>query len=347
MRACGGVWIAHGSAARRTATRLTRNDRVPVPPDKPAYALRRVWLSDEEQDGYYYGLANEGLVAALPYRLRPPDLPRTGLGALCRGQSALRRRRRRGGGPRRPDRAGAGLSLRLAAAHDSQAPAPRDDHHVLAHSLAQSGNLRHLPLARRDHRRAARQPRSSASIPGSIATIFSRRSTASWKAASTANDTSVTLGGHETLVRSYPISIEWPPAALARQAPVRGVPARGQRAFRPQPDDMRIAVGDRALRLHQGHCRPDAGGRRSAGRTSRVARQVRVLSRRRRRPAANSPPTRPSERGSRGGGGDQRKIWERLRYKPSCSPFATTSRRRCLSFFAPPISASSRACTTA
>jgi trehalose 6-phosphate synthase len=32
-----------------------------VPPDDPAYSLRRVWLSDEEQDGYYYGLANEGL----------------------------------------------------------------------------------------------------------------------------------------------------------------------------------------------------------------------------------------------------------------------------------------------
>ncbi|MGL1147906.1 trehalose-6-phosphate synthase, partial [Vibrio parahaemolyticus] len=26
-----------------------------------SYALRRIWLSDAEQDGYYYGLANEGL----------------------------------------------------------------------------------------------------------------------------------------------------------------------------------------------------------------------------------------------------------------------------------------------
>ena len=31
---------------------------------------------------------------------------------------------------------------------------------------------------------------------------------------------SVTLGGHETLVRPYPISIEWPPGAMAKQAPV-------------------------------------------------------------------------------------------------------------------------------
>jgi trehalose 6-phosphate synthase len=32
-----------------------------VPPDKPAYRIRRVWLSKEEEQGYYYGFANEGL----------------------------------------------------------------------------------------------------------------------------------------------------------------------------------------------------------------------------------------------------------------------------------------------
>ena len=32
-----------------------------MPPENPSYTLRRVWLSDEEQNGYYYGLANEGL----------------------------------------------------------------------------------------------------------------------------------------------------------------------------------------------------------------------------------------------------------------------------------------------
>ena len=36
-------------------------DRVRVPPSSPSYTLRRVWLSDEEEDGYYYGFANEGL----------------------------------------------------------------------------------------------------------------------------------------------------------------------------------------------------------------------------------------------------------------------------------------------
>ena len=37
------------------------NDRIAVPPGDPSYTLRRVWLSEEEQDGYYYGFANEGL----------------------------------------------------------------------------------------------------------------------------------------------------------------------------------------------------------------------------------------------------------------------------------------------
>ena len=60
MRACSGVWVAHGSgdADRETAD---ASGRLPVPPDAPAYTLRRVWLSEAEERGYYYGLANEGL----------------------------------------------------------------------------------------------------------------------------------------------------------------------------------------------------------------------------------------------------------------------------------------------
>lgn len=62
MQACQGVWIAHGSG---TADRDTVDgfDRIAVPPDEPRYALRRVWLTDQEQAGYYYGFANEGLWA--------------------------------------------------------------------------------------------------------------------------------------------------------------------------------------------------------------------------------------------------------------------------------------------
>ena len=60
LRACGGVWVAHGSGdADRDV--VDAYDRVGVPIDDPRYALRRVWLSAEEEEGYYFGFANEGL----------------------------------------------------------------------------------------------------------------------------------------------------------------------------------------------------------------------------------------------------------------------------------------------
>jgi trehalose 6-phosphate synthase len=60
LLACEGTWIAHGSgnADRETAD---EHDRLRVPPDHPKYTLRRVWLSAEEEKGYYEGFANEGL----------------------------------------------------------------------------------------------------------------------------------------------------------------------------------------------------------------------------------------------------------------------------------------------
>jgi trehalose 6-phosphate synthase len=60
VRACGGIWVAHGSgAADREVVDL--HDRIRVPPEHPAYTLRRVWLRPEEEQGYYYGFSNEGL----------------------------------------------------------------------------------------------------------------------------------------------------------------------------------------------------------------------------------------------------------------------------------------------
>jgi trehalose 6-phosphate synthase len=60
LQACNGTWIAHGSGnADREAVDAT--DRLRVPPEDPRYTLRRVWLSDDEEEGYYYGFSNEGL----------------------------------------------------------------------------------------------------------------------------------------------------------------------------------------------------------------------------------------------------------------------------------------------
>ena len=57
MLACGGTWVAHGSGS---ADRLV-GERIGLPANDPAYTLRRVWLSEQEEAGYYYGFANEGL----------------------------------------------------------------------------------------------------------------------------------------------------------------------------------------------------------------------------------------------------------------------------------------------
>lgn len=60
VRACGGVWVAHGSgnADRRTAD---ARGRIAVPPEDPSYTLRRLWLSKDQENGYYNSVANAGL----------------------------------------------------------------------------------------------------------------------------------------------------------------------------------------------------------------------------------------------------------------------------------------------
>jgi trehalose-6-phosphate synthase len=58
--ACDGTWVAHGSGDADRET-VDKHDRLRVPPEEPRYTLRRVWLTKEEEEGYYYGFANEGL----------------------------------------------------------------------------------------------------------------------------------------------------------------------------------------------------------------------------------------------------------------------------------------------
>jgi trehalose-6-phosphate synthase len=60
MRICDGVWIAHGSG-ESDREMVDAGNRVRVPPEEPAYTLKRVWLTRDEEDGYYYGFSNEGL----------------------------------------------------------------------------------------------------------------------------------------------------------------------------------------------------------------------------------------------------------------------------------------------
>jgi trehalose-6-phosphate synthase len=60
LSACHGTWIAQatGDADRETADQF---DHVRVPPEHPYYTLRRVWLTKEQEQGFYLGFANEGM----------------------------------------------------------------------------------------------------------------------------------------------------------------------------------------------------------------------------------------------------------------------------------------------
>lgn len=62
MQASGGTWIAHGSG---NADKLVvdKQDKIKVPPDEPKYTLKRVWLTDEEVQGFDYGFSIEALYA--------------------------------------------------------------------------------------------------------------------------------------------------------------------------------------------------------------------------------------------------------------------------------------------
>src|SRR5688572_2211233 len=58
--ACSGTWVAHGAGNADTACADDRGG-LDVPPANPQYRLRYVWLPEHEHRGYYYGFANEAL----------------------------------------------------------------------------------------------------------------------------------------------------------------------------------------------------------------------------------------------------------------------------------------------
>lgn len=60
MKACDGVWIAHGAGDADREV-VDKENKIRVPPEKPSYTLKRIWLTKEEEKRYYYGFSNEGL----------------------------------------------------------------------------------------------------------------------------------------------------------------------------------------------------------------------------------------------------------------------------------------------
>lgn len=240
MRACGGTWIAHGSgsADRETAD---SHSRIRVPPDNPLYTLRRVWLTDEEQEGYYYGLANEGLwplchIAFVRPSFRESDWEQY-----------------------------KAVNARFAQAIVEEATRPDpiilvQDYHfallpkMIREKLPQATIVTfwHIPWPNSEVFGICPWKEEIISgLLGSTVLGFHTRFHCNnfletvdrfMESRIDRERASITASGRETFVRAYPISIEWPPAGLRDQASVEQC-RKAVRARYNLPKDMRLAVG--------------------------------------------------------------------------------------------------------
>jgi trehalose 6-phosphate synthase len=240
MRACGGTWIAHGSGSADRET-VDARDHVRVPPAEPAYTLRRIWLSEEEQEGYYYGVANESLwplchIAFVRPTFRSQDWKQY-----------------------------VAVNERFADAVVEEAG--RDDPIVLIHDY----HFALLPRMVRD-----RLPRATIltfwHIPWPNSETFGicpwREEIIHGLLGSTVlgfhtqfhcnnfleaadrfvesridrENASITMGGQETMIRPYPISIEWPPFALVGQPAIKECRDAVRQRFSLRQDAM-VVVG--------------------------------------------------------------------------------------------------------
>ena len=240
MRACGGTWIAHGSGDADRET-VDKNDRLPVPPDAPAYTLRRVWITDEEQDGYYYGLANEGLwplchIAFVRPVFREED---------WKQYEKINER------------------FADAVAREARTEDPivlvQDYHFALAPKMIRERlpkatiiTFWHIPWPNAETfgicpwKERILEGLLGSSIIGFHTQFhcnnFFETVDRFIESRIDREHSTVTLGGHETMVRPYPISIEWPPKAMLGQPDVE-IARRRVRERLGLPADARLAVG--------------------------------------------------------------------------------------------------------
>jgi trehalose 6-phosphate synthase len=240
MLACSGTWIAHGSGSADRDT-VDGHDAVPVPPDAPRYRLRRVWLSEEEEAGYYYGFANEGLwplchIAHVRPTFRTPD---------WRHYETVNRR------------------FADVVERETRTESPlvlvQDYHFALLPRLIRERlpgativTFWHIPWPNPEAFGICpwREPILEGLLGSSILGFHTQfhcnnffESVDRYLEARVDRETfSVSYGGELTEVHRYPISIEWPPAALAGQPPVVECRTRVRTALGLRPDVL-LGVG--------------------------------------------------------------------------------------------------------
>jgi trehalose-6-phosphate synthase len=240
MRACGGTWIAHGSGSADREV-VDARDRIRVPPVSPAYLLRRIWLSEDDEDGYYYGFANEGLWPLCHIAFVRPQF-----------RDADWRRYR-------------DVNERFAEAIVEEATHPnpiiliQDYHFALLPKLVRARlpeativTFWHIPWPNSESFGIC--PWKEDIIDGLLGSTvlgfhtqfhcnnFVETVDRFIESRIDREHASITVGGHETFVRPYPISIEWPPAALRGQKPVEECRA-SVRARLGLAGDVRLGVG--------------------------------------------------------------------------------------------------------
>ena len=344
MRACSGTWIAHGAGSADRDT-VDKHDHVMVPPEKPSYRIRRVWLSNEEEQGYYFGFANEGLwplchIAHTRPIFRAPDWEH---------YKTVNRR------------------FADVVADEARTDDPivlvQDYHFALLPQMVRERLPRatiitfwHIPWPNPEAfgicpwREEVLEGMLGSSILGFHTQFHCNNffdTVDRFLEARVDRETfTISHGGEPTEVRRYPISIEWPPNALAVQPPVPecrkrvrerlGLIARGAHRRRRRP-----------ARLHQGH--PRALRRDRAPARARAALDRPVLLHPGRGAVARVDRRVPEPRRARapGGGAHQRALRPPGLPADRAARSSTTTRRRSTSCTAPRICATSRACTTA
>ena len=238
LRACGGTWIAYGGGSA-DRVHADRAGRVAVPPEAPEYTLRRMWIGEEEYERYYSGFANEGLWPLCHIAHTQPMFRAADWTAYQSVNETFAR----------------------AAAQDARADGLvliQDYHLALAPKMLReraphlvTSLFWHIPWPNSEV--VGICPWKEALLDGMLGADIVGFHTRQYclnflesvqrylECRVDFDAMSVTCGGHRTLVRPYPISVEWPyPSALRRDGAV-------VRASLGIPADVHVSVGvDRA-----------------------------------------------------------------------------------------------------
>ncbi len=240
MRACSGTWIAHGSGSADREV-VDGHDRLRVPPDEPSYTLRRVWLSAEEEEGFYYGFSNEGMWPLCHLAYVRPAFRESDWLAYCR------------------------VNQKFAEVvyNEAQDRAPlvlvQDYHFALAPRLirerlpqATIAVFWHIPWPNAETfgvcpwKEELLRSLLQADILGFHTYYHCRNFLATIDRFVECHidheRMTVQIGNHICQVAAYPISIEWPPRWLQSSAPVDACRVAVQKRFNLEPD-VRLGIG--------------------------------------------------------------------------------------------------------